>query len=104
MAVGAILIIIGQTIYTVFATLINLMIWFLTSLLPTLITYIGVPMFVLGIITALGLTGGSVLFFIICAVGMYYFIKKTVFMSSPKLKFASKNNGMTNANMAVFKS
>ena len=104
MAVGAILIIIGQTIYTVFATLINLMIWFMTSLLPTLITYIGVPMFVLGIITALGLTGGSILFFIVCAVGMYYFIKKTVFMSTPKLKFAENNNGMTSANMKVFKS
>ena len=76
----------------------------MTSLLPTLITYIGVPMFVLGIITALGLTGGSILFFIICAVGMYYFIKKTVFMSTPKIKFAEKNNGMTNANMSVFKS
>ena len=104
MAVTAILIIIAQTIYYVFATLINLMIWFMTSLLPTLITYIGVPMFVLGIITALGLTGGSVLFFIVCAVGMYYFVKKTVFMSTPKLKFADNNNGMTNANMKVFKS
>lgn len=101
---GHILVIIGQLLYYVFSGLINLMIWFLTSLLPTLITYIGVPMFVLGIIMALGLTGGSVLFFIVCAVGMYYFIKKTVFMSSPKLQFAEKNNGMTSANMAVFKS
>ena len=104
MAVGSILIIISQAVYFVFAQLINLLIWFLTSLLPTLITYIGMPMFILGVIMALGLTGGSILFFIVVAVGLCYFVKKAVFQSSPKLVFAEKNEGMSNANMAIFKS
>ena len=104
MAVGHVLLIIAQSVWFVFSQLINLLIWFLTSLLPTLITYIGMPMFILGIIMALGLTGGSILFFIVVAVGLYYFIKKAVFKSSPKMVFVEDNQGMTNANMAVFKS
>ena len=99
MPIGSLLIITAEIVFKVISGLINLMIWFLTSLLPTLITFIGLPMFVLGIITALGLTGGSVLFFIVFVVGLYYFIKKSVFMSSPKIKFAA-NNG-NNSNMKV---
>lgn len=102
---GSILIIIKDIIVGVFTVFINLIIWFLSSLLPTLITYIGMPMFILGVIVALGLTGGSVLFFIIAAFGLYYFIKNAVFKSDPAVfKKEQNNTGYTSANMAIFKS
>lgn len=96
--------IIAQVLYYVFSTLINLLIWFLTSVLPTLITFIGLPMFFIGIIMAIGLTGGSVLFFIVTSVGLYYFVKKAVFESSPKIIFANNIKEMTNSNKKIFKS
>lgn len=98
MAVGHILMIIAQVLYYVFSTLINLLIWFLTSVLPTLITFIGLPMFFIGIIMAIGLTGGSVLFFIVTSVGLYYFVKKAVFESSPQLVFNNNNNNPSSSN------
>ena len=98
MVVGNILMIIAQVIYYVFSTLINLLIWFLTSVLPTLITFIGLPMFFIGIIMAIGLTGGSVLFFIVTSVGLYYFVKKAVFESSPQLVLNNKNNNPSSSN------
>ena len=105
MPVGAVIIVVKDLLVGVFSVFINLIIWFLSSLLPTLITYIGMPMFILGIIVALGLTGGSVLFFIIAAFGMYYFIKNAVFKSDPAVFKKEKDNmGYTSANMAVFKS
>lgn len=102
MVVGSILMIIAQVIYYVFSTLINLLIWFLTSVLPTLITFIGLPMFFIGIITAIGLTGGSVLFFIIATIGLYYFVKKAVFESNPNIVFNNKdNNNSSTSNMKL---
>ena len=104
MAIGAVLIIIKDLVVGVFSFFINLMIWFLSSLLPTLITYIGMPMFILGIVVALGLTGGSILFFILTALGMYHFIKNAVFKSNPTIVKTQYNNDTSNANMKVFKS
>jgi hypothetical protein len=101
MVVGNILMIIAQVIYYVFSTLINLLIWFLTSVLPTLITFIGLPMFFIGIIMAIGLTGGSVLFFIVTSVGLYYFVKKAVFESSPQLVFNNKNNNNSSSSNKI---
>jgi len=104
MPVGNVLMIIAQVIYYSFSAVINLLIWFLTSVLPTLITFIGLPMFFLGIITAIGLTGGSVLFFIVTSVGLYYFVKKAVFESSPKIIIANNIKEMSNSNKNIFKS
>lgn len=57
--------------------------WFYLSFLPFIIQYIGIPLFVLGILLALAFAGGTVIFIIIFFIVMYYFIKGTIFTSKP---------------------
>ncbi len=57
--------------------------WFYATFLPFVIQYIGIPMFILGILLALALAGSTMLFVILFLIGMYYFIKGTIFRSKP---------------------
>ena len=57
--------------------------WFYFTFLPFVIQYIGIPLFVLGIILAIGFAGGTLLFTIIFLIFMYFFIKGTIFSSKP---------------------
>ena len=57
--------------------------WFYLTFLPFVIQYIGIPLFVLGILLAIAFAGGTLLFTILFFIFMYYFIKGTIFTSSP---------------------
>lgn len=57
--------------------------WFYLTLLPFIIQYIAIPMFVLGVLLALAFAGGTVLFIILFFIFMFYFIKGTIFNSKP---------------------
>ena len=57
-------------------------IWFYITFLPFVIQYIGIPMFVLGILLALAFAGGTMIFTIFFIIGMYFFIKGTIFSSA----------------------
>ena len=57
--------------------------WFYLEFLPFVIQYIGIPLFVLGVILAVAFAGGTLLFTILFFIFMYYFIKGTIFTSSP---------------------
>ena len=57
--------------------------WFYIEFLPFVIQYIGLPMFFLGILLAFAFAGGTLLFMVIFFIFMYYFIKGTIFNSSP---------------------
>ena len=59
--------------------------WFYGTLIPFIIKYIGIPMFLLGVLLAVAFAGGTALFTIVFFVVMYFFIKKTIFGSHPKL-------------------
>ena len=58
-------------------------VWFYLTFLPFVIQYIGIPLFVLGVILAVAFAGGTLLFTILFFIFMYYFIKGTIFTSSP---------------------
>jgi hypothetical protein len=58
--------------------------WFYAKLIPFVLQYIGIPMFLLGIILAVSFAGGTVLFIIVFFLVMYYFIKGTIFTSVAK--------------------
>ena len=57
--------------------------WFYLTFLPFIIQYIGIPLFILGIILALAFAGGTLVFTILFFIVMYFFIKGTIFNSKP---------------------
>jgi hypothetical protein len=63
--------------------LIQFMRWFYLTFLPFIIQYIGIPLFVLGVILAVAFAGGSLIFIILFFIFMYFFIKGTIFDSKP---------------------
>ena len=63
--------------------LIQFMRWFYLTFLPFIIQYIGIPLFVLGVILAVAFAGGTLIFIILFFIFMYFFIKGTIFDSKP---------------------
>jgi len=61
--------------------IVEFIIWFYGTFIPFVIQYLGIPLFILGIILALAFAGGTLLFTIVFAVFMFYFIKGTIFDS-----------------------
>ena len=59
--------------------------WFYITFLPFVIQYIGIPMFILGILVALAFAGGTMLFVILFFIFIFYFIKGTIFNSAPPI-------------------
>jgi hypothetical protein len=60
--------------------------WFYGTLIPFVVQYIGIPMFALGILLAVAFAGGTVLFTIVFFIFMFYFIRGTLFSSTPNIK------------------
>ena len=57
--------------------------WFYGTLIPFVIQYIGIPMFLLGVILAVAFAGGTVLFTIVFFLVMFYFVKGLLFDTKP---------------------
>lgn len=72
--------------YGPFGFLAKFIIWFYTEVIPFILQYIAIPMFVLGILLALAFAGGTLLFTVVFFIFMYFFIKGTLFSSKPKIK------------------
>ena len=49
--------------------------WFYGTLIPFIIKWIGIPMFLLGVLLAVSFAGGTALFTIVFFVVMYFFVK-----------------------------
>jgi hypothetical protein len=73
-AVGGPLVIVGRAIW-----------WFYGTFIPFIVKWIGIPMFLLGVILAVAFAGGTVLFVIVFFIVMYYFIKQVFFKTHPKV-------------------
>ena len=72
-----------QIIYVILKGVYKFAKWFYLTLLPFIIQYIAMPLFILGIILAVAFAGGTLLFTILFFVVMYFFIKGTIFTSNP---------------------
>ena len=59
--------------------------WFYGTLIPFIVKWIGIPMFLLGVLLAVSFAGGTVLFTIAFFVVMYFFVKKLLFDTIPKM-------------------
>ena len=73
------LIILFEIFKIVGKAIIDLIIWVYLTLIPFMVTYIGIPLFILGILMGISFSGGSLMIMLIFFVSMYFFIKKTVF-------------------------
>jgi hypothetical protein len=67
----------------VWMLILDFMIWFYLEFIPFVLQYLGIPLFILGVIMAIAFAGGTLLFAIVFCIFMYYFIKGTIFDSSP---------------------
>ena len=83
MPLGEIMKIVANGLYLSGGLVFKFIQWFYLEFLPFIIQYIGIPLFVLGIILALAFAGGTLLFVILFFVFMYFFIKGTIFDSTP---------------------
>ena len=70
-------------IYRILGTIFGFIKWFYLTLLPFIIQYIGIPLFILGVLLALAFAGGTILCIVLFFVFMYFFIKGTIFDSKP---------------------
>jgi hypothetical protein len=79
----------------------NFIVWtvntFFFNILPYTLNYIGAPLFIIGLLFAIGFIGGNILFFIIFMILGYYFIKGTLF-SSPYSKVVKTQMGNVSNN------
>lgn len=59
--------------------------WFYGTLIPFVIQWIGIPMFLLGVLLAVSFAGGTILFTIVFFLVMGFFIKKMIYDTVPKI-------------------
>ena len=59
--------------------------WFYGTFIPFVIKWIGIPMFLLGVLLAVSFAGGTALFTIVFFLVMYFFVKKVIFQTHPKM-------------------
>ena len=71
------------TVGTILKGIFGFVVWFYGEFLPFIIQYIGIPLFVLGVLLALAFAGGTVVFVIAFFIFMFFFIKGTIFDSKP---------------------
>ena len=83
MAINAIIAVIDYVILPILKAIYYFAKWFYLTFLPFIIQYIGIPLFILGIILALAFAGGTLVFTILFFIVMYFFIKGTIFNSKP---------------------
>ena len=60
-------------------TIRDLIIWFYVELIPFIVIYIGIPLFILGLFMGIAFSAGSLIIMVIFFIILYFFIKKTVF-------------------------
>lgn len=101
-AVGSFLIIIFDLVKYFLIGLFYFLKWFYLYFLPFIIIYIGIPLFIIGVLLALSFSAGSVLFISLFAVGMYFFVKYAILQSNP-YSVASNNYEAMNASKKIFK-
>lgn len=82
----------------------GLLLWkFYTEFLPFLVIYIGIPLFVIGVLLALSFSGGMILIIAGFAVGLYLLVYYGIFNPNPYL---NKTGGLANTTLSqkIYKS
>jgi hypothetical protein len=73
---------------------------FYIYVLPYTLNYIGIPLFVLGLLVAIGFVGSNILMFILFMVLGYFFIKGTLFSSPYSKSYKAQVSNVSNNDYA----
>jgi hypothetical protein len=73
---------------------------FYIYVLPYTLNYIGIPLFVLGLLVAIGFVGSNILMFILFMILGYFFIKGTLFSSPYAKSYKSQVSNVSNNDYA----
>jgi hypothetical protein len=82
--------------------ILELLVLIFTKVLPFMLIYLGVPLFVLGLIFGFMFVGGQMLLFVILIGGTYYAIKY-LFTNNFKVKDILNNNSKNKSNQIKIK-
>jgi hypothetical protein len=61
-----------------FLLLKDFLVFFYINFIPFIVTYFGIPLFILGVLLCLAFTGSTLFLVVIFFIFLYYFIKGTV--------------------------
>ena len=75
----SVFIVVWEIIKLLVTTIRDIIVWIYLELIPFIVMYIGIPLFILGILMGISFSAGSLIIMLIFFVAMYFFIKKTVF-------------------------
>ena len=73
---------------------------FYVYVLPYTLNYIGIPLFVLGLLVAIGFVGSNILMFILFIILGYFFIKGTLFSSPYSKSYKAQVSNVSNNDYA----
>lgn len=76
--------------------------WFYFDFLYFFVVYVGIPLFIIGVLLSLSFTAGMVLLVGGLAVGIYYFVVKGIIEPKP-IFVGYKNSGSMSADNKIFK-
>lgn len=103
MVVPTVILILKDIVFGFFYYTFLFLKWFYVNFLPFIVIYIGIPLFIIGVLLGLSFGGGTVLFIAAFSIGIYFFIKKAIFKSDP-YKIDINNNTALSSNQKIFKS
>ena len=75
----SVFVVVWEIIKLLVTTIRDIIVWIYLELIPFIVMYIGIPLFILGILMGISFSAGSLIIMLIFFVAMYFFIKKTVF-------------------------
>ncbi len=90
----------GGTILSILREVIIQIKNFYIYVLPYTLNYIGIPLFVLGLLVAIGFVGSNILMFILFMVLGYFFIKGTLFSSPYAKSYKAQVSNVSNNDYA----
>jgi hypothetical protein len=90
----------GGTILSILREVIIQIKNFYIYVLPYTLNYIGIPLFVLGLLVAIGFVGSNILMFILFMVLGYFFIKGTLFSSTYSKSYKAQVSNVSNNDYA----
>ena len=97
---GAIVSFLGGSIINIIREVIIQIKNFYVYVLPYTLNYIGIPLFVLGLLMAIGFVGSNILMFILFMILGYYFIKGTIFSSPYSKSYKMQVSNVSNNDYA----
>jgi hypothetical protein len=100
--IWSVIFVVGNILYYSFFFLFYIIKWLYLEFLPFFVIYIGIPLFIIGVLLSLSFTAGMVLLIGGLAIGIYYFVTRGILDPSP-LYTGFKNSQSLSSENKIFK-